>query len=63
MAKGHDIRYKELFSHPVFVEELLRGFVREDFIDNLDFSTIEQANRSFVPFLGNYFNAYFYRSK
>ena len=44
----HDLRYKKLFTHPAFVVELLETFVKEDFINNLDFSTIEQINKSFV---------------
>jgi len=44
----HDLRYKKLFTHPVFIKELLESFVKEDFIHKLDFSTIEQINKSFV---------------
>jgi putative YhgA-like transposase len=45
---GHDPGYKSLFSHPTMVEELLRGFVRESWIDRLDFSTLETVGKSFV---------------
>jgi uncharacterized protein YlbG (UPF0298 family) len=48
MANEHDLRYKKLFSHPKFVEELLTSFIKEDFISQLDFSTLEQVNKSFV---------------
>jgi putative YhgA-like transposase len=44
----HDPGYKSLFSHPTLVEELLRGFVREDWIERLDFSTLERVANSFV---------------
>jgi putative YhgA-like transposase len=44
----HDPGYKSLFSHPRMVEELLRGFVREDWIDRLDFSTLQKVANSFV---------------
>jgi len=45
---GHDPGYKRLFSHPVLVEELLRRFVRGDWISRLDFSTLERVGNSFV---------------
>ncbi len=44
----HDPGYKSLFSHPTMVEELLRGFVRQDWIEHLDFSTLERMSNSFV---------------
>jgi hypothetical protein len=44
----HDSGYKLLFSHPRMVEELLRGFVRESWIEDLDFATLEQVNESFT---------------
>ena len=39
MAK-HDTSYKELFSHPEMVADLIRGFVREEWVAQLDFSTL-----------------------
>ena len=30
------------------VEDLLRGFVREQWVDQLDFSTLERKNGSYV---------------
>ena len=30
------------------VEDLLRGFVKEDWVQELDFSTLEKVNASFV---------------
>jgi putative YhgA-like transposase/uncharacterized protein DUF4351 len=44
----HDSGYKLLFSQPRMVEELLRGFVQEDWVANLDFQTLEKAGKSFV---------------
>jgi hypothetical protein len=44
----HDSGYKLLFSHPKMVEELLRGFVRESWIEDLDFGSLEQVNESFT---------------
>ncbi|MEA2694921.1 MAG: hypothetical protein QOJ16_4308 [Acidobacteriota bacterium] len=44
----HDSGYKLLFSHPRMVEELLRGFVHEDWVADLDFTTLERAGASFT---------------
>ena len=44
----HDNGYKMLFSHPEMVADLLRGFVREDWVAELDFSTLEKVPASFV---------------
>ena len=44
----HDKSYKKLFSHPKMVEDLLRGFVHEDWIEELEFSTLETVKDSFV---------------
>ena len=44
----HDCGYKTLFSHPVTVEQLLRGFVRERWVDELDFKTLEKRSGSYV---------------
>ena len=40
--------YKLLFSHPQMVEDLLRGFVREDWIELIDFASLEKYNGAFV---------------
>jgi putative YhgA-like transposase len=45
---GHDAGYKRLFSHPSLVEGLLRGFLQEDWIERLDFPTLEKVSNSFV---------------
>jgi hypothetical protein len=44
----HDSGYKLLFSHPQMVEELLRGFVHEPWVEDLDFTTLEPAEASFT---------------
>ncbi len=44
----HDNAYKFLFSHARMVEDLLKGFVREEWVDHLDFSTLEKVNGSYV---------------
>jgi len=47
-ASEHDHGYKRLFSDPKVVEELIRGFLREDWTAKLDFSTLERVPSSFV---------------
>ena len=44
----HDSGYKQLFAFPARVEDLPRGFVRETWVDDLDFSTLERKNGSYV---------------
>jgi len=44
----HDHSYKNLFSYPRMVEDLLRGFVREEWVQHLDFSTLERVSSSYV---------------
>ena len=44
----HDDGYKLLFSHPEMVADLLRGFVHEDWVRDLDFSTLEKVPGSYV---------------
>ena len=40
----HDHSYKLLFSHPEMVRDLLTGFVKEAWVEQLDFSTLEKTN-------------------
>jgi len=44
----HDHSYKLLFSHPEMVQDLLQGFVHEAWVKELDFSTLERINTSYV---------------
>ncbi len=44
----HDHSYKNLFSHPEMVADLLRGFVHEPWVDGLDFATLEKVSGSYV---------------
>jgi hypothetical protein len=44
----HDSGYKSLFSHPEMVEDLLRGFAHEDWVRDLDFSTLEELPGGYV---------------
>jgi predicted transposase/invertase (TIGR01784 family) len=44
----HDHSYKLLFSHPKMVRDLLTGFVKEAWVEQLDFSTLEKVSGSYV---------------
>ncbi|MEO5333184.1 MAG: Rpn family recombination-promoting nuclease/putative transposase, partial [Magnetococcus sp. YQC-5] len=44
----HDLGYAKLFSHARMVRDLLVGFVREDWVNGLDFSTLEKVNQVYV---------------
>ena len=44
----HDHSYKLLFSHPGMVADLLRGFVLEDWVKDLDFATLERVSGGYV---------------
>jgi hypothetical protein len=44
----HDSSYKQIFSHPRAVADLLRGFVHEDWVSRLDFSSLEKLNASYI---------------
>jgi predicted transposase/invertase (TIGR01784 family) len=44
----HDNSYKQLFSHPRMVEDLLRGFISQKWVKELDFNTLEKASGSYV---------------
>lgn len=45
---SHDPAYKQLFSHPEMVADLLRGYVREEWVQQIDFSTLERLPDSFI---------------
>ena len=46
--KTHAPAYKQLFSHPEMVADLVRGFVNEPWVAQVDFSTLERVSDSFV---------------
>jgi len=48
VAQEIDNTYKTLFSYPRMVSDLLTGFVREDWVRELDLSTLEKVNASYV---------------
>jgi len=45
---SHDSGYKLLFSHALVVEDLLRGFVAEDWVAELDFASLEKVGGSYI---------------
>lgn len=44
----HDPAYKQFFSDKAMVESLLRDFVDEDFVQDLDYATLERCSGSYV---------------
>ena len=47
-SHDHDHGYKRLFSHPQAVEELIRGFLRPDWVEELDLSTLERVGNELI---------------
>ncbi|MGF1546758.1 MAG: Rpn family recombination-promoting nuclease/putative transposase [Thiotrichales bacterium] len=45
---AHDEGYKQLFSHAELVGDVLRGFVHEPWVEQLDFTSLEKVNGSYV---------------
>jgi predicted transposase/invertase (TIGR01784 family) len=45
---NHDSSYRNFFSHARMVKDLLRGFVHEAWVDQLDFDTLELVNANLV---------------
>jgi len=43
-----DASYKKLFSYPQMVEDLLRGFVHEPWVAEVNFATLEKVSGSYV---------------
>lgn len=44
----HDYAYKNLFSHPQMVRDLLEGFVCGDWLEDLDYESLEKVNSTYV---------------
>ena len=44
----HDGSYKQIFSHASVIEDLLRGFIHEDWATEVDYGTLEKVNGSYV---------------
>ena len=47
-VRHHDHSYRQLFSHPEMVRDLLTGFVPGDWVQALDLDTLEPVKASFV---------------
>ena len=48
MSGTHDTGYRQLFSHPPMVRDLLLGYVAGGWVADADFSTLEPVNGSYV---------------
>lgn len=44
----YDEMYKRLFAFPRMVEDLLRGFVRGEWVEEVDFSTLRKLSAEYV---------------
>ena len=44
----HDEYYKAIFTYPEIIQQLLESFVKQDWIRELDFSTLEKSNGHYV---------------
>ena len=47
MEQKHDRSYHRLFSEPALVEDLIRNFVNEDWVSQLDFKKMQRINAKF----------------
>lgn len=45
---NHDSAYRLLFSHPEMIRDLLTGFVPEDWVGQLDMTTLEKVNGNYI---------------
>jgi len=48
MANDHDSSYKFLFSTPEMVRDLIMGFVPDEWLHSLDYTTLEQVHGSYI---------------
>ena len=48
MNKAHDSSYKFLFSNPEFVRDLIIGFIPDDWLQTLDYETLEKVPGSYI---------------
>ena len=48
MNIDHDSSYKYLFSIPEMVRDLVLGFIPDDWLHSLDFTTLEKVSGSYV---------------
>ncbi len=50
---NYDGSYHKLFSYPAMIEDLIKNFVAEDWVAQLDFSTLERVNAKFHTDIGD----------
>ena len=48
MSQNQDASYKKLFSNPLLVRDLISGFVPDEWLRSLDYSTLEKMPGSYV---------------
>ena len=48
MSKNHDSSYKFLFSNPELVRDLIMGFISDEWLQSLDYSTLEKVPGSYI---------------
>jgi predicted transposase/invertase (TIGR01784 family) len=48
MSNHHDTGYKELFSHPEFVQQLIEGFAPPEIAALMDFSTLKNHSGNYI---------------
>ena len=48
MSKQHDSGYKEVFSYPEFVQQLIDGFMPDEISDMMDFSTLTLHSGNYI---------------
>lgn len=46
--KHHDTGYKEVFSYPEFVQQLIQGFAPQEIAKLMDFTTLKQHNSHYI---------------
>ena len=47
-SKHHDTGYKEVFSYPEFVQQLIEGFAPQQIAELMDFSTLQNHSGSYI---------------
>ncbi|MBF0190425.1 MAG: Rpn family recombination-promoting nuclease/putative transposase [Magnetococcales bacterium] len=45
---AHDLGYGKLFSHALMMQDLVAGFIHEEWVAGLDFSTLEKVNPLYI---------------
>ncbi len=48
MSNHHDTGYKELFSHPEFVQQLIEGFAPTELAELMDFATLKNHSGNYI---------------